>query len=92
MAAYLREGAYLQQKTLLAALAEQCKNENWRKEGGRFIPRAADWLSDHRWEETPLPAPSDEDGTGPPSRREQELLRMVNDPIDALLRAEQEEV
>ena len=92
MAAYLREGAYLQQKTLLAALAEQCKNENWRKERGRFVPRAADWLSDHRWEETPLPPPSDEDGTGPPSRREQELLRMVNDPIDALLRAEQEEV
>ena len=90
--AYLREEAYLQQKTLLAALAEQCKNENWRKERGRFVPRAANWLADHRWEETPLPPPVDEGGTGPPSRREQELLRMVNDPIEALLRAEQEEI
>lgn len=90
--AYLREEAYLQQKTLLAALAEQCKNENWRKERGRFVPRAANWLADHRWEETPLPPPVDEGGTGPPSRRERELLRMVNDPIEALLRAEQEEI
>ena len=90
--AYLREEAYLQQKTLLAALAEQCKNENWRKERGRFVPRAANWLADHRWEETPLPPLVDEGGTGPPSRREQELLRMVNDPIEALLRAEQEEI
>lgn len=90
--AYLREEAYLQQKTLLAALAEQCKNENWRKERGRFVPRAANWLADHRWEETPLPPAADEGGTGPPSRREQELLRMVNDPIEALLRAEQEEI
>ena len=90
--AYLREEAYLQQKTLLAALAEQCKNENWRKERGRFVPRAANWLADHRWEETPLPPPADEGGTGPPSRREEELLRMVNDPIEALLRAEQEEI
>ena len=90
--AYLREKAYLQQKTLLAALAEQCKNENWRKERGRFVPRAANWLADHRWEETPLPPAADEGGTGPPSRREQELLRMVNDPIEALLRAEQEEI
>ena len=90
--AYLREEAYLQQKTLLAALAEQCKNENWRKERGRFVPRAANWLADHRWEETPLPPSVDEGGTGPPSRREQELLRMVNDPIEALLRAEQEEI
>ena len=89
---YLREKAYLQQKTLLAALAEQCKNENWRKERGRFVPRAANWLADHRWEETPLPPAADEGGAGPPSRREQELLRMVNDPIEALLRAEQEEV
>lgn len=90
--AYLREEAYLQQKTLLAALAEQCKNENWRKERGRFVPRAANWLADHRWEETPLPPAADEGGTGPPSRREEELLRMVNDPIEALLRAEQEEI
>ena len=90
--AYLREKAYLQQKTLLASLAEQCKNENWRKERGRFVPRAANWLTDHRWEETTLPPAADEGGTGPPSRREQELLRMVNDPIEALLRAEQEEV
>ena len=90
--AYLREEAYLQQKTLLAALAEQCKNENWRKERGRFVPRAANWLADHRWEETPLPPAADEGGTGPPNRWEQELLRMVNDPIEALLRAEQEEI
>ena len=54
----------MQQKTLLAALAEQCKNENWRKERGRFVPRAANWLADHRWEETPLPPAADEGGTG----------------------------
>jgi hypothetical protein len=37
------------QASILKAVAEQCQGEDWRKEGGRFVPHAATWLNGRRW-------------------------------------------
>ncbi len=47
---------------ILAAIHEQMDSEDWRKEGGRFIPNPATWLNAARWTDeaavgvVPLPA------------------------------------
>ncbi len=43
-------------ETLLAAVGEQKRSEQWRKEGGSYIPSPATWLSQGRWEDE-LPRP-----------------------------------
>lgn len=43
------------QASILKAIAEQCQGEDWRKEGGRFVPHAATWLNGKRWQDE-LPA------------------------------------
>ena len=43
-------------ETLLAAIGEQKRSEQWRKEGGSYIPSPATWLSQGRWEDE-LPRP-----------------------------------
>jgi hypothetical protein len=39
------------QATILKAIAAQGQGEDWRKEGGRFVPHAATWLNGKRWED-----------------------------------------
>ena len=39
------------QAQILAALAAQCKSEQWTKDGGAFIPHASTWLNQRRWED-----------------------------------------
>jgi hypothetical protein len=39
------------QATILKAIAVQGQGEDWRKEGGRFVPHAATWLNGKRWED-----------------------------------------
>jgi hypothetical protein len=39
------------QAEILAALAAQCKSEQWTKDGGSFIPHASTWLNQRRWED-----------------------------------------
>lgn len=42
---------------VLAALAWQCTTEQWRKDGGAFVPHPATYLNQRRWEdEKPGPA------------------------------------
>lgn len=36
---------------ILAALLEQCKQEQWRKDQGKFIPHAQTWLNQERWKD-----------------------------------------
>lgn len=36
---------------ILAALAQQAKSEDWRREDGRFIPHPTSWLNARRWED-----------------------------------------
>lgn len=39
------------QASILKAIALQCQGEDWRKEGGRFVPHAATWLNGRRWQD-----------------------------------------
>lgn len=45
-----------QQELLIRALAEHCKQADWIKEGGQYIPLPASWLNDRRWEDELTPA------------------------------------
>lgn len=36
---------------VMEALAWQTKQENWLKDNGKFIPHAATWLNQRRWED-----------------------------------------
>ena len=42
-------------REISAALESQKKSEQWKKENGRFIPYAAKWLNERRWEDIPEP-------------------------------------
>ena len=37
--------------TILAAIEQQKKSEQWTKDGGQFIPHPATWLNGRRWED-----------------------------------------
>lgn len=51
---------------LMAALERQKASEEWRKEGGRYIPYPASWLNGRRWEdEISGQAGGQSIGTGP---------------------------
>lgn len=40
------------QASILKAIEIQRQGEDWRKEGGRFIPHPATWLNGRRWEDS----------------------------------------
>ena len=42
----------LLQASILKAVEAQRQGEDWRKEGGRFIPHPATWLNGRRWEDS----------------------------------------
>lgn len=48
-------------REISAALESQKKSEQWKKENGRFIPYAAKWLNERRWEDIPEPEPAAEE-------------------------------
>lgn len=37
--------------TMLSALSRQAASEQWRKDGGQFVPYPATWLNARRWED-----------------------------------------
>lgn len=39
------------QARILSALQEQIASDDWRRDGGKFIPYAATWLNGRRWED-----------------------------------------
>jgi hypothetical protein len=41
-------------ETILLAIAEQSNTEQWKKDGGQFIPHPATWLNQGRWNDTVL--------------------------------------
>lgn len=49
---------------ILAAVAAQKRTEQWQREGGRFVPMAATWINQRRWEDEVAPAPAAETGGG----------------------------
>lgn len=52
--------------TVLEALNAQKTSDQWQKEGGQFIPYAATWLNQRRWEDD-LPTPAGEVNWAVPS-------------------------
>jgi hypothetical protein len=44
---------------MLAALARQRQSDQWRRDGGRFIPHPATWLNGRRWEDEAEPERGD---------------------------------
>ena len=53
-AAFLKVSVPLQ--TLLDALRQQAQSPQWNRDGGRFIPNPATWLSQQRWEDQLQPS------------------------------------
>ena len=39
------------QTRIIEAVKAQCKSEQWRRDGGQFIPHPATWLNGKRWED-----------------------------------------
>lgn len=48
------------QQVMVARVLVECKNEQWCREDGRFIPHASTWLHQKRWQDEPTRV-----GTGP---------------------------
>lgn len=42
---------------MLAAIASQAAGEQWRRDGGQFIPHPSTWLNEGRWQDEEVPAP-----------------------------------
>lgn len=55
-------------EVMLAALARQRASEQWRKDGGQFIPHPATWLRQGRWQ----------DEVAPPAAPKQDQLMIRN--------------
>lgn len=47
------------QASILKAIEIQRQGEDWRKEGGRFIPHPATWLNGRRWEDSTSQDPAE---------------------------------
>lgn len=39
------------QARIIQAVKAQCKSEQWKRDGGQFIPHPATWLNGKRWED-----------------------------------------
>lgn len=63
--------------TITDAVRRQATSEDWRKDGGRFIPHAATYLRGRRWEDAPGPSLAPEGPTAAEAERARtlEILR-----------------
>ncbi len=50
--------------TILGALEEQKRSAEWRRDGGKYVPRADVWLRDRRWESVAVDDLDDYPGLG----------------------------
>jgi hypothetical protein len=60
---FIRSGVMDYVEMILSAVRSQSDSEQWKREGGRFIPSPAKWLNEGRWEDE-LPAVSKTGGEG----------------------------
>lgn len=42
---------------MIATLAWQCRDPQWGKDGGQFVPYPASWLRAERWDDEPVNVP-----------------------------------
>lgn len=47
------------QAAMLAALRRQADSDDWKRDGGKWIPYPATWINDRRWEDE-LPGVNDD--------------------------------
>jgi len=47
---------------IVKAIDDQSRGEQWRKEGGAFIPHPATWINEGRWLDQPAPAATPKKG------------------------------
>lgn len=70
----LHPSAALRQK-IMQALAEQCRKPQWRQDGGRYIPQAANWLAKRLWEDRPVRIP--DSISNPPNSVAMDVINQV---------------
>lgn len=64
---------------MLAALEQQKESDQWQRDGGRYIPYPATWLSQNRWEDSPSDAGQPAQAAEPdhPRPDTRTVLRMI---------------
>ena len=72
--------------SILSSLEAWKKSSQWKDQGGRYIPRAAKWLSEGHWRTMPMPAENEEIPKGASGKLgEAELLairRALEEPLE----------
>jgi hypothetical protein len=64
---------------MLRALAWQCQSEDWRKDGGEFIPYPASWLNAGRWQDEPMAtSPAVSKRTQQLADSDEEAMRLIH--------------
>jgi hypothetical protein len=61
--------------TMLAALAWQCQQDDWLRDGGRFVPHPSTWLNQGRWQDEPNHQPRVNERTLAMSRAVAEFVK-----------------
>jgi len=51
-------------EVIMAAIAVASASDDWKREGGRYIPYPAKWLSGRRWEDKIIPIRREHNATG----------------------------
>lgn len=62
-------------KTMLAVLAWQKQQDDWLRDGGRFVPHPSTWLNQGRWQDEPSQQPHISEATLNAARAAEEFLK-----------------
>jgi hypothetical protein len=68
---------------LLDAIRLQSRSEQWRKEGGQFVPHPATWLNQARWDDAPDPSDDSAHGIDPETWEGTpvHIIERINQPV-----------
>lgn len=69
---------------LIAAVEKQKQSDQWTREAGRYIPNAATWLNQGRWEDE-LPAKDNSKPSGQFQRAGQKISPMMRDYVKQMM-------
>ena len=72
---------------LIAAVEKQMQSDQWTREAGRYIPNAATWLNQGRWEDE-LPAKDNSKPAGQYQRSGQPISPMMKDYVRKMMEEE----
>jgi hypothetical protein len=71
---------------IINAVREQSRSEQWRKDGGQYIPYPATWLNRADWDNEPLKIGG---FARAPDNGQQDTPGSLNDALDSLFAAEE---